>query len=109
MRRWAKIVRTLKTGEALVKFKDDNQVHHVDCDQLVIPETPALSDLKAKLLEENFSNRELFIPQSEMKHDWDDFVQRLGQGTMLPPIKQAPIDAIRIETRETPEDETDFR
>ena len=97
MRLWAKRVRRLLTGEALGKFKDDNRIHHIDVDQVVIPMIPALLDLKAKLLEENFANRELFIPTVDVKKRWADFTARLGAGTSIPPNQREIIDAVKIE------------
>jgi hypothetical protein len=97
MRIWAKRVRRLLTGEALGKFKDDNRIHHIDVDQVVIPMIPALVDLKAKSLEENFANRELFIPTVAIQERWADFTARLGAGTSIPPNQREIVDAIRIE------------
>lgn len=109
MRRWAKRVRRLLTGEALGKFKDDNRIHHIDVDQVVIPMIPALKELKAKLLEENFANRELFIPTAIVKQRWEDFTARLGAGTSIPPNQQEIINAIRIEHKGDSNNDSVFR
>lgn len=99
MRRWAKRVRRLLTGEALGKFKDDNRIHHIDVDQVVVPMIPAIQELKAKLLEENFANRKLFIPTSIVEERWADFTSRLGAGLCTPPNQQAIVEAIRIDRK----------
>lgn len=109
VRRWARRLRQRLTGQAFAKFKDDNRIHEVDVDQVVIPMIPAQLDLKAKLLEENFANRELFLPTSEVDAQWHDFVQRLGQGTVIPPNQQVVIDAVRIEHKGGSDDDSDFR
>ena len=105
MRRWAQKVRKLSTGEAIAKFKDDNEVYHIQCDRLVIPETESLADLKAELLEKNFSNRELFIPTVEVKADWNRFVAELGAGNSVPP-NQPTSRPNKIERRQEDDDES---
>jgi hypothetical protein len=109
VRRWARRVRQRSTGQAFAKFKDDNRIHEVDVDQLVIPMIPALVDLKAKLLEENFANRELFLPTSEVQTQWNGFVHGLGQGTIIPPNQQAIIDAVSVERSGGSNDDSAFR
>ena len=109
MRQWAKRVRQLKTGQAIAKIKDDDQIHSLDVDQLVIPETSALAELKAKLLEENFANRELFLPKHEVDAQWDSFVELLGNGLAVPPNQQVIIDAVQSEQRGGEDSDSAFR
>ena len=109
LRIWARKLRRRKTGQAFAKFKDNNTLYDVDIDQVVVPMTPALADMKAKLLEDNFANRELFVPPSELQSNWDNFSQRLGQGTMVPPHQQAIIDAVSVKTTRGGQDESALR
>ena len=66
-----------------------------------------LLDAKAALLEKNFSDRSLFLPQPEVDQRWIQFVKDLGAGN----ISMATDDASRLvidEKRMSGQDD-DFR
>ena len=92
MRNWARLIRTLDTGNALLKIKDDHDLYNIMVDRLLFPMTPAHVEARQRLLEENFSNRNLFIPRTEVDTTWDRFVQQLGSGALRAPNHQALMD-----------------
>lgn len=101
MRRWARFVRQLKTGQALCKFRDDTHLHKVDVDNLVIPLTSQHRELRAKLLEENFQS-DLFLPKEHVEQRWQRFQEELGAGQ-----RPTMIDANDVQPNEHSADEND--
>lgn len=108
MRMWAREIRRRTTGNCFGKIQNDNRVHEVAVEQLLVPCTPRLKDLKEALLEQNFCDRALFLPESQVKQRWEDFKQLLGSGKAVPKLQQQVIEATPIR-RELPSDESSFR
>lgn len=109
VRIWGRELREQLTGDCFVKIKDDNQVHDVRVERVRIPNTTQLVELKAKLIDENFGNRGLFLPEAEVKQRWEHFVGLLASGQSQPPLQQAVLEARRVEKVTTQEDDSVFR
>lgn len=98
MHRWARVIRELKTGEALFKFKDDDRLQRVLIEGVFIPMTGRLTECRARLLEKNF-NSGLFLPREVVDARWQRFVDELGAGRVPTDVGHQVINAPQPENR----------
>lgn len=97
VRLYAKKIRTLQTGRILLKVKDDERLHEAIVDYLKPSPTSWLREAKVKLIEENFANRDLFLPKAQVDSQWNSFVQKLGHGTTIPLAQKNSSNASEIQ------------
>jgi hypothetical protein len=100
-------LRNKGTGKAFITLPGDPIVHDVAIQQYPVFETPMLLDAKAALLENNFSNRSLFLPQPEVDQRWNQFVDDLGVGKVV--MASDIASTLVIDEKRISEQDNDFR
>ncbi len=65
---WGKVIRTLKTGQAIGKFYDDAELHHILVDEDPIPDSPKLRAAVQDLIQKNFES-DLFVSAARMDEE----------------------------------------
>ena len=83
---WGKVLRTLRTGEALAKFYDDPQLHRVLVDEDPIPDSTRLRAAVDELIQKNFES-DLFVSATRIDQEAEEIRLSLfqPQKLILPP------------------------
>lgn len=74
--RLAKLIRSLKPGEAFLQVPGEADIEHLQLDRLIIPESDAIDRSVAKLLDRNYES-DLFMSVSEAKVEHEHCLSRL--------------------------------
>lgn len=90
---WGKVLRTLKTGEALAKFYDDPQLHRVLVDEDPIPDSERLREAVKELIQKNFES-DLFVSAARADEEAEEIRLSLfqPQKLILPPCVLPRLD-----------------
>jgi hypothetical protein len=95
---WGQVIRTLSTGEALAKFYNDRQLHHILVDEDPIPDSPSLRDAVQELIQRNFES-DVFVSAARIDQEAEEIRLSLFQ----PPLIVIPTDSRTLETNSLPE------
>ena len=93
---WGKVLRTLKTGEALAKFYDDSVLHRVLIDEDPIPDSTRLRAAVDELIQKNFES-DLFVSAARADEEAEEIRLSLfqPQKLILPPDVFPRLDGTR--------------
>ncbi|MCA9129707.1 MAG: DUF87 domain-containing protein [Planctomycetales bacterium] len=109
MRRAARFIRELRTGQALFKFVNDSRLYHTKVEVLKLPLSKRHQEARAKLLEENFQS-DLFLPKHVVETQWQRFISELGEGRRPNTIEGHVVSNDEdVDTPEPPQRPTSFR
>ncbi len=79
---WGKVIRTLKTGEAVAKFYDDPNLHRVLIDEDPIPDSPRLRAAVQELIQKNFES-DLFVSAAQLDMEAEQIRLSLFQSPVI--------------------------
>ncbi len=79
---WGKVIRTLRTGEALAKFYNDPELYRVIVDEDPIPDSQRLREAKEELIQKNFES-DIFVSSARLDQEAEEIRLSLFQSPRI--------------------------